>query len=170
MIRYFAARIAGLVFLMLVVSFITFFMLYQLPGGPFDQLNQPLSQAALDNIRHKFHLDEPFYVVWANYVSSAVRGDFGTSYIAEGKPIIDIFREQWGASLAFGLMTLAWSVPLGIVLGVLAALRRNTAFDYIARFFGIVGTTVPNFALAVILIYVFAVVLKVFQTGGLSEE
>jgi len=170
MIRYFAARLAGLVLVMLIVSFITFGMLYRLPGGPFDQLDQPLSPAALENIRHKYHLDEPFYVVWANYVANVAHGDFGTSYKAENVPIVDIFRDQWGASLALGGMALAWSVPLGIVLGVMAALRRNRAFDYVARFFSIVGATVPNFALAVILIYVFAVVMKVLPTGGWSSD
>jgi ABC-type dipeptide/oligopeptide/nickel transport system permease component len=170
MIRYFAARIAGLILVILIVSFITFFMLYQLPGGPFDQLNQPLSPAALENIRAKYQLDKPFYVVWANYIANAARGDFGTSYVAEGTPIVQIFQEQWGASLALGGMALAWSVPLGILLGVVAALKRNRLFDYLARFFAIIGTTVPNFALAVFLIYVFAVVLQILPTGGWERE
>ncbi len=170
MIKYFIARVAGLVIVTLVVSFVTFAMLYQLPGGPFDQNNQPLSPAALANIRAKYQLDKPFYVVWANYVANAARGDFGTSYKAEGKPIIEIFREQWGASLALGLLALGWSVPAGILLGVVAALRRNTALDYFSRFIAIIGTTVPNFALAVILVYVFSVVLKVVPTGGWELE
>ena len=170
MIRYFVARITGLVFVSLIVSFITFFMLYQLPGGPFDQLNQPLSPDALANIRAKYQLDKPFYVVWANYVAHAVQGDFGTSYVAENVPVVDIFRDQWGASIALGGMSLAWSIPLGLALGVLAALRRNAMLDYLTRFFAIIGTTVPNFALAVILVYVLSVVFKLVPTGGWDIE
>jgi ABC-type dipeptide/oligopeptide/nickel transport system permease component len=170
MIKYFVARVIGLILVTLVVSFITFAMLYRLPGGPFDQNNQPLSPVALANIRAKYNLDKPFYVVWASYIANAVRGDFGTSYVAEGKPIIEIFREQWGASLALGVMALAWSIPLGILLGVLSAIRRNTPVDYIVRFFGVIGSTVPNFALAVFLTYFFGVVLKVLPTGGWSLD
>lgn len=170
MVKYFVARAIGLVLVTLVVSFLTFAMLYRLPGGPFDQNNQPLSPVALENIRRKYNLDKPFYVVWASYVANAARGDFGTSYQAEGKPIIEIFREQWGASLALGVMALAWSVPLGIVLGVASAVKRNTVLDYVARFAAIIGTTVPNFALAVFLVYLFSVVMKVLPTGGWSLD
>jgi ABC-type dipeptide/oligopeptide/nickel transport system permease component len=166
MLRFILTRLLGLFAVMLVVSFITFAMLYRLPGGPFDQTQQPLSPIALANIRAKYNLDKPFYVVWASYIANAARGDFGTSYQAESKPIIEIFQEQWGTSLALGGLALAWSVPLGVLLGVFSATRRNTIFDYIARFVAIIGTTVPNFAMAVFLVYLFAVVLKMLPTGG----
>lgn len=166
MLRYILIRLVGLVLVMLVVSFITFAMCYSIPGGPFDETKQPLSPQALENIRKKYNLDKPFYVVWASWVGNIAQGDFGTSYQAENKPILEIFQEQWGASLLLGSLALAWSVPLGIVLGIASALRRNTFFDYLSRFAAIIGTTVPNFALAVFMVYLFSVVLKWLPTGG----
>ena len=159
MLRYILLRLFGLVLVLLVVSFVTFGMLYNVPGGPFDQSEQPLSAAALANVRAKYNLDKPFYVVWASYISHAVRGDFGTSYKAENKSILEIFQQQWGTSLQLGALALLWSVPLGVTLGVVAALRPNSATDYLVRFVAIVGTTVPNFAIAVFLTFLLSVVL-----------
>ena len=166
MLRYILLRLFGLLLVLLVVSFVTFGMLYNVPGGPFDQSEQPLSAAALANVRAKYNLDKPFYVVWASYISHAVRGDFGTSYKAENKSILEIFQQQWGTSLQLGLMALAWSVPLGVTLGVVAALRPNSATDYLVRFVAIVGTTVPNFAIAVFMTFLLSVVWKLLPTGG----
>ncbi len=166
MLGYVVMRVLGLIGVTLVVSFITFAMLYHLPGGPFDESKQPLSPTALANIRAKYNLDKPFYVVWASYVWNAAHGDFGTSYQAEGKPIIEIFREQWGTSLLLGALALAWSIPLGIFFGLLAATRRNSVTDYILRFWSVVGTTVPNFALAVFGVFIFSVLLRWLPTGG----
>ena len=166
MLRYILLRLFGLVLVLLVVSFVTFGMLYNVPGGPFDQSEQPLSAAALANVRAKYNLDKPFYVVWASYISHAVRGDFGTSYKAENKSILEIFQQQWGTSLQLGMMALAWSVPLGVTLGVVAALRPNSATDYLVRFVAILGTTVPNFAIAVFMTFLLSVVWKLLPTGG----
>ncbi len=166
MLRYILLRLFGLLLVLLVVSFITFGMLYNVPGGPFDQWEQPLSAAALANVKAKYNLDKPFYVVWASYVAHAARGDFGTSYSAENKPILEIFQQQWGTSLQLGMMALAWSVPLGVTLGVVAALRPNSATDYLVRFVAILGTTVPNFAIAVFMTFLLSVVWKLLPTGG----
>lgn len=166
MLRYFVIRIVGLLSVTLIVSFIAFAMLYQLPGGPFDQEKQPLSPAAMDAIKKKYNLDKPFYVVWASWVANAARGDFGTSFQAENKSIVELFREHWGVSLQLGLLALAWSIPLGILLGVLAAVNRNNGIDFFLRLIAIVSTTLPGFTLAVFLVYVFAILLHWVPTNG----
>ncbi len=166
MLRYLITRIAGLMSVTLIVSFIAFMLLYQLPGGPFDQEKQPLSEAAMAAVKAKYNLDKPFYVVWLSWVGNAVRGDFGTSYQAENVPITKLFAERWGVSLQLGGLALAWSVPLGIFIGVIAAVRRNTWVDYLLRFFAVIGTTLPGFGLAVFMVYFFAVRLRWVPTTG----
>ncbi|MEO6064078.1 MAG: ABC transporter permease [Thermoflexales bacterium] len=166
MLRYILSRVIGLIGVTLVVSFLAFMLLYQLPGGPFSQEKQPLSPAAMAAIKAKYNLDKPFYVVWLSWVGRAVQGDFGYSYSAENVPITKLFADHWAVSLQLGGLALAWSVPLGILLGVLAAVNRNRWADYLLRFLAIVGTTVPSFALVVFLVFVFAVQLRWLPTTG----
>jgi peptide/nickel transport system permease protein len=160
MVSYLVARVVGIVFVLLAVSFLTFALMYNVPGGPFDQNKQPLSDAALANIRRKYGLDQPFYVQWSRYVFNAAQGDFGTSYQAEGEPIINLFGKYWGVSLQLGLLALAWSVPLGLGLGVAAALKRDSWIDNLVTLVAVIGITVPNFALGLFGLYFFAIRLK----------
>ncbi len=166
MLRYLITRVVGLIGVTLIVSFIAFMMLYQLPGGPFSEEKQPLSPVAMAAIKAKYNLDKPFYVVWFSWVTHAVQGDFGTSYQAENVPITKLFADHWGVSLQLGLLSLAWSVPLGMLFGVVAAIRRNQWLDYLLRFLAIVGTTLPGFALTVFLVFIFAVRLHWVPTTG----
>src|SRR5438105_12262200 len=114
MISYLLARVGGIVFVLLAVSFLTYALMYNVPGGPFDQNKQPLSDAALANIRRKYGLDQPFYVQWSRYVINAAQGDFGTSYQAQGEHIINLFGKYWGVSLQLGLLTIAWIMTFGL--------------------------------------------------------
>jgi ABC-type dipeptide/oligopeptide/nickel transport system permease component len=160
MSRYLATRLAGMVFVLLVVSFLTFALMRSVPGGPFDQEKQPLSAAALANIKAKYGLDQPFYVQWWRYVTNAVQGDFGTSFIAEGEKISTLFMRYWGNSLQLGALALLWSLPVGLLMGIWAALKRNSLIDNIATFISVIGITVPVFALGIFGLYFFSVRLK----------
>ena len=157
MLRYLASRIIGLVGVTLVVSFLAFMMLYKLPGGPFSQTRQPLSATAMAAIRAKYRLDQPFYVVWFSWVTHAMIGDFGTSYKAENVPIIRLFADHWGVSLQLGALALSWSLPLGILGGILAATHRNKAVDLVLRILCTLATSIPSFTLALGLLFLFAV-------------
>ena len=160
MLRYIAARIIGLAGVTLVVSFIAFYMLYRLPGGPFSQTRQPLSPAGMAAIRAKYKLDQPFPVVWAAWLGHAVTGDFGTSYRAENVPITRLFVEHWGVSLQLGVLGLLWSVPLGVLCGLLAASHRDGMFDVLVRVVTMLASSVPPLALGLILLFVFSVKLR----------
>jgi peptide/nickel transport system permease protein len=160
MLRYILMRLLGLLGVLLVVSFITFFLARSVPGGPYDEINKPLSADAKANILRKYGLDKPFYVQWFDYVQHAVRGDFGTSLRHPSKTIVQLLVERWPASLLLGGLTLLWSVPLGIILGVIAAIKRNTWVDSVVTFLSIIGTTIPVFALGLFGLFLFAIVLS----------
>lgn len=96
MARYVLGRLAGLIFVLLTVSFLTFLLMYTAPGGPFDELNQPLSPEAKANLMHKYGLDQPFYVNWWNWLTKAAQGDFGMSYYYLNTRGIDLFTKYWG--------------------------------------------------------------------------
>jgi ABC-type dipeptide/oligopeptide/nickel transport system permease component len=166
MARFLITRFSGMAFVLLIVSFLTFALMYNVPGGPFDQNKQPLSEAAMANIKRKYGLDQPFYVQWGRYVINAVQGDFGTSYVAEGDKIVTLFGKYWGASLIFGALSLAWSIPLGLILGVWAAIKRNTLIDYVVTLISVVGITVPVFALGIFGLYLFSIRWKLLPYTG----
>ena len=160
MLRYILLRLLGLLGVLLVVSFLTFFLARSVPGGPYDEINKPLSADAKANILKKYGLDKPFYVQWLDYVQHAVRGDFGTSLRHPSKTIVQLLIERWPASLLLGGLALLWSVPLGIILGVTAAIKRNTWVDSTVTFLSIIGTTIPVFALGLFGLFLFAIVLS----------
>lgn len=166
MARYLIGRLLGFFFVLTVVSFITFFLMWSTPGGPFDELNMPLSPAAKANIRAKYGLDQPFYVQWAKYMINAVQGDFGMSYKYPATKVIDLFARYWGNSLLLGGLSVLWSFPVGAILGVVAALNRNKLLDQVITSFSLITVTLPSFALAFFGLAIFAVVLKWFPYGG----
>jgi ABC-type dipeptide/oligopeptide/nickel transport system permease component len=158
---------AGLVFVLLVVSFLTFFLMYNTPGGPFEELNQPLSPDAKANMLRKYGLDQPFYVNWWNWVTKAVQGDFGESYYYPGRKVVDLFLQSWGSSLMLGAMALLWSFPLGIALGVIAALKRNTIIDQLLTTFSLATITLPQISIIFFGIAIFVIGLRWFTfTNG----
>jgi ABC-type dipeptide/oligopeptide/nickel transport system permease component len=160
MLRYILLRLVGLLGVILVVSFATFFLARSVPGGPYDELQKPLSPAAKANIMKKFGLDKPFYVQWWDYMTKVVQGDFGTSLQHPSKTIVQLIRERWPASLLLGGLALLWSVPLGIFLGVIAAVKRNSWADSIVTLFSIIGTTIPVFAIGLFALFLFSITLK----------
>ncbi len=167
MLRYILGRMAGLVFVLLVVSFLTFFLMYNTPGGPYEELNQPLSADAKANMLRKYGLDQPFYVNWWRWMGKAVRGDFGESYFYPGKKVVDLFIQSWGSSLLLGALALAWSFPLGIALGVIAALKRNTIIDQLLTTLSLATITLPQISIIFFGIAIFVIGLHWFAfTNG----
>jgi ABC-type dipeptide/oligopeptide/nickel transport system permease component len=162
MARYLIGRLAGLVFVLLTVSFLTFFLMYNTPGGPYEELNQPMSAEAKANMLKKYGLDQPFYVNWWNWMQNAVRGDFGESYYYPGTPVVELFTKYWGSSLLLGFLALAWSFPVGVILGIVAALKRNTIIDQILTTLSLVTITLPLIAIIFFGIAIFVVGLKWF--------
>lgn len=162
MARYVLGRFAGLAFVLLVVTFLTFFLMYNTPGGPYDEINQPLSPEAKANVLKKYGLDQPFYVNWWNWLTNAVRGDFGYSYYYPDTRVIDLFTKYWASSLMLGFLAVAWSFPLGIALGVIAALKRNTMIDQVLTTLSLASITLPQISIIFFAIAIFVVGLKWF--------
>jgi ABC-type dipeptide/oligopeptide/nickel transport system permease component len=165
MARYLLVRFLGFIFVILTVSFITFFLMWSTPGGPFDETNMPLEGAAKANILAKYGLDQPFYVQWFKYMVNAGQGDFGVSFKNQ-VPVKDLFLKYWPNSLLLGVLSLLWSFPAGIIFGVVAALKRNTVIDYAITTLALVTSSLPQFAVIFFALAIFAVWLKVLPYGG----
>ena len=168
MARYLLVRFLGFIFVIITVSFITFFLMWSTPGGPFDESKMPLEGAAKANILRKYGLDQPFYVQWFKYMVNAVQGDFGISFRNQ-LPVKDLFLKYWPNSLLLGTLSLLWSFPAGIVFGIVAALKRNTWIDYVITSIALITSSLPQFAVIFFALAVFAVWLKVLPYGGWSD-
>jgi oligopeptide transport system permease protein len=186
MFAFILRRIFWAVPVIFFVSLVTFFLMHQAPGGPFDREDKRVDARTLAALNARFGLDKPQYVnparvsaLWSegvrnpftlgrayldsqygNYMLNALTGDLGPSYRQRGKDVQDILRTQWPYSLRLGLMALTFAVIVGIPLGVLAALKQNTVIDYISLFFATVGISVPTFVTGLLVIIVFGTTLN----------
>src|SRR5262249_39305875 len=120
---------------------------------------------SLNEIRRSLGLDQPLPVQYVAWLSHAVRGDFGRS-IRTRQRVGEAIIERLPATLELTGVALLFSVSLGLVVGTLSAVRRNSPLDLLATGFTIAGVSLPNFFLGLLLILFFALVLRVFPPGG----
>ncbi|ABQ89502.1 ABC transporter permease [Roseiflexus sp. RS-1] len=170
MVAYILKRLAGLAFVFFLVSVVAFLLMHSTPGGPFDEPNMPLPPAAKANILRKYGLDQPLHIQYINYISNALRGDFGYSFSSPSETVAQVIGRTWPISITLGGVTVIVALGSGILIGILAAIRQNTIVDYVATFLATLGLTVPNFVIALWLILVFAVELQWLPIGGWGDD
>jgi peptide/nickel transport system permease protein len=156
MTGYIIRRLISLFFVMLVVSAIVFVFMNSIPGGPFSLGERGYSGAALNNLKHKYGLDKPLIERYWNYLTSALRLDFGNSTAVAGNPpVMELIGRTWPITLHVGLYTIITAFGLGIVMGITAAYHRNSWVDNLVTFLATLGITVPNFIIATWLLFIF---------------
>lgn len=166
MARYILGRIVGLITVFLLVSVVAFVLMRSIPGGPFDEAQMPLPPAAKENIKRKYGLDKPMYVQYINYMRNALVGDFGFSFQHPDETVIQVIGRTWPTSIALGGITVLTGLGVGVVLGIIAAIRQNSWVDYTVTLLATLGLTVPNFVISFWLILLFVVWLKWLPIGG----
>lgn len=192
--RFIVRRILWMFLVLLVVSFVTFFLMHQVPGGPFD-MERALPAEIMANLRARYHLDWPLWRQYAQYVydvmvprvttdppSASILdqflieanvGDvyfrwmnFGPSFTSKSRSVNDLFRDQLPVSFQLGVMAVLFAMVIGIPLGILAALKQNTWLDYLGMSVAIFGVSVPAIVMGPILVWIFAVTLKWLPPSG----
>jgi ABC-type dipeptide/oligopeptide/nickel transport system permease component len=166
MVVYLLGRLVGIVMVFFIVSVLAFVLMHSVPGGPFDETNQPLPPAAKENILHKYGLDRPLYEQYLNYMGNALHGDFGISFQSPTETVTQLISRVWPTSMQLGGLAILLAFTLGLTAGTLAAVNQNTWVDYVVTFVSTLGITVPNFVIALWLLLVFAVGLGWLPTGG----
>lgn len=166
MARYVLGRLVGLVFVLLAVSAITFFLTRLVPGDPFASGERGLPEATQAARAAKYGFDQPVWRQYLNYLGNVLRGDFGVPFQAPTTTVLQLIADAWPVTIRIGLLTIAISYPLGIALGFIAAIHRNTALDYFLTFGSTLGLVLPNFVVAIWLILLFSVRLDWLPTGG----
>ena len=169
MLHYALSRVLWLPPTLLAMALVTFLVMHAPAGSPLDPVSEaasPLSPEAQGNLAKYYGLDRPLHEQFAIFVSKAVRGDFGNSFVYKTRTVREILAETFPVSLLLGSMALALAVVGGLMLGILAAVYQNKSWDYVSVTLATAGVAVPNFVLAVFLIILFSFVMPLFPTGG----
>jgi ABC-type dipeptide/oligopeptide/nickel transport system permease component len=163
--RYILKRIFQSLLTLLVLSMIVFFMC-RLTGDPVMlMLPDDASHEDVTQLRNALGLDRPLPVQYWMFLSRAVQGDFGRS-IKGQVPVLDLIRERFPNSIKLGLVSLVITVILAFPLGVMAAVKKGTAIDTVANMIAVLGQSLPQFWVGIVLIQIFAVQLRWLPVAG----
>lgn len=163
MAGYVIRRLLAFIPLFWAVATLTFFMMHAVPGGPFDRdEGRPISEVTRKNLERKYNLDGSIAEQYVSFIGNLVQGDLGHSF-SRNVPVSELIRARYRPTLELGLSAFAFSLVLGLTLGVLAAVYRNSWVDYVSVFVTTLGVAVPSFVLAVFLVIVFSLKLGWFD-------
>lgn len=152
---YLAKRLAGACVVLWAIITITFGLMHAIPGGSFTQ-EKKLPPAVMATVEARYHLDEPLWSQYVDYVCHAAVLDLGPSYKYPGKTVNDIIAETFPVSAQLGLISLFLAIGTGVLAGMAAAWYKNTWIDYTMMVGATLGVSVPSFILAAVLIQLFA--------------
>jgi len=157
--------ISALIGLLGVISLV-FFLIHMIPGDPIDvMLGESALAADREALRQNLGLHLPLYEQWWNYLTALTQGDFGSSLFS-GRPITDLLLERIPATLHLSSIALIIAIIVALPLGLLAATRQHSLYDYGSMGFALVGMSIPNFWMGPLLILVGALWLGWFPVSG----
>jgi peptide/nickel transport system permease protein len=164
--RFILVRFVQSVLALFVMSVIVF-SLARVTGDPLDVLlPMEAGQEEHDRVAKHWGLDKPLYVQYFVFLSKAVRGDFGMSWKWQGHSAMGLVMERLPATLQLGGLALGISVLIALPIGVMAAVYRDTPFDYMGKVIALLGQSLPSFWLGIVLMWIFAVHLGWLPTSG----
>lgn len=166
---YLLRRMAQVPFVLIVVTLSVFALIHVTPGDPIQiMLGMQTSPEAVTALRKQYHFDRSLpeqYIIW---VTGAVRGDLGSS-IRQRQPVTQMIAERFPISLKLAVASMLFALVIAFPAGILSAIWRNTWIDYFLTGLSIGGLSIPNFTLALLLIYAFAVKLDWFPITGIGS-
>jgi peptide/nickel transport system permease protein len=167
--QYIIRRLWQSVIVVFGVVTVVFFVL-QLTGDPVRiMMGETASEEDIQNVRRQLGLDRPIHEQYVTFLSKAVRGDFGDSVRQRGQPAMQIVMNRYPATLQLAFLALAFSVILATIFGVVSAVKRYSVLDNVVMFLALIGQSVPNFWLGIMLILLFAVQFGVLPSQGSGD-
>jgi oligopeptide transport system permease protein len=148
-----------------IIITVSFFLIRLAPGGPFD-LERPLEAKVMENLNRIYQLDKPLIQQYLLYLGSVLQGDFGPSFILRDFSVGELFAQGLPVSITLGALALSFAIIVGGTLGSIAALRQNSAIDYLVTGVGALGLTIPSFVVAPIFQIVFGLALAWLPVAG----
>ncbi len=164
---YIVKRVISGVVTLFLVSTMTFFLMFLVPGGPFLS-EKALTPQTLQSLESKYGLDKPVFIQYLNYMKRLAQGDLGTSLKQRGREVNDIIVTGFPVSARLGIIAVVIALFLGITMGSIAAVKRGKIVDNIIMVIATFGIAVPGFVVATIMLFLFGVRLKILPTIGLT--
>jgi oligopeptide transport system permease protein len=169
LLRYALLRLLGAIPTLLLVIVLAFLMVHAAPGGPFDA-ERTLPPDIEANIAAAYHLDEPLHQQFFRYVGGVLQGDLGPSYRYRDHTVSELIGSAFPLSLKLGATAMLLAVTVGVLLGALAAIRRNTVLDRLLMAVAMTGISIPVFVIAPVLVLFLAVKLQWLPAGWSGNE
>ena len=168
MLAFVLRRLFQALIVMLTVAFIAF-MLFQFVGDPVTNLmGQDATVEQREQLRRDLGLDQPFVLQFGHFIGNAVQGEFGIS-LRQGRKVSSLLIERFPATVELALVSAVIGLLLGIPLGVYAALRRGKVMSQVVMTGSLLGVSLPNFLIGILLILLFAVILKWLPSFGRGD-
>jgi oligopeptide transport system permease protein len=162
-LKYIVKRLFYAFLTVAVLTILTFFMMRMLPGDPFVG-EKAIAETTLKALTAKYGLDQPMYVQLWMYVKNVFRGDLGLS-IHYNRPVNDIIAQAFPYSFDLGMRAMIFATIMGVLLGIVAAVKRGTKWDTATMLLAIIGVSVPGFIVGALLQYLLG--LKLYQLTGI---
>lgn len=159
MARFVLKRMFYMLITLFIITSFTFFLMKMLPGSPFNN-EEKLSDEQKFILNEKYGLNDPVPVQYLNYMGNLVKGDMGVSFQYDNRPVSLMIAERIGPSAVLGIEATILGTLVGLFLGIIAALRHNSAADYASSLFAVLGISIPSFVFAGLLQYYVGVKLE----------
>lgn len=166
MINYIFKNIINSILIILGVLSVSFILTFMLPGDPAKMiLGQRADEESVKSVRSELGLDKPFYVQYLNFISRVIKGDLGKSYLTN-REVSETILEKIPATALLSFTAILLSSVFGIAIGVVSAVKPYSFRDYLFIVISLLGISIPQFVLALILIFVFGAELELFPIAG----
>lgn len=165
MLRFIIRRLISLIPTLFLIITFSFFIMKAAPGGPFSAERNPPPEV-LANINKVYHLDEPLVKQYVRYLGNMLNGDLGPSFRYKDYTVNDLIGNTIPHSLILGMTALFSALVLGLLVGIISAVKRNSLVDYAAMSVAVIGISVPLFVVGPLLMLIFAITLKWLPTSG----
>ena len=170
MFNYIIKNLLYTVLILFGVVTVTFSLLYVVPGDPARiMLGQRADVSSVEAVREELGLNKPLYVQYGLFISKAVRGDLGRSY-ATNRDVVKTILEKFPATAILAVSALILSSIIGIMIGIISAVKSYSALDNASMIFALIGISFPQFAFGLIMALVFGFLLKWFPISGYISE
>lgn len=173
MLKYFVTRVLTLIPMVILISAVIFFALELTPGDPITRTLSPeilssLTEERLEEVKEAYGLSGPAYIRYFKWLGRVLTGDMGVSVLS-GQPVSGILANLVPYTLQLSFAALIISTILGLIFGIIAAIKQNTWVDYVSSVIGILGISFPEFFIGICMIQIFAIKLGWFPSGGRTD-
>ena len=168
MLRFALGRLLQAIPVLLVVITMTFMLVHSAPGGPFSA-DKAVPEEVLEALEAQYNLDQPLWQQYISYLGDVFQGDMGPSFKYPGRSVNELILSGLGTTAELGMYAMMVAIFIGVIAGVTASMRPNTAQDYVPMTAAMIGICMPSFLLGPLLVLIFGIHLEWLPVSGWNQ-